>query len=170
MPLQGCIKSPDCLSIWYLGVASPPVQCSNTGLKMRNKKCKILIHPSNVIRSHFRASHLNHRPLREGRKERQPIEMADLIDAQNCRCCSCGGKRFEIACASSSLFKSRMCWNIVWFFGNLKILSPTPPIFLMLYVKGQFTQGRAQAEQRTHKVQLLVIPCSHKMYRDFVLP
>ena len=56
------------------------------------------------------------------------------------------------------------------FLGNLKILSPTPPIFLMLYVKGQFTQGRAQAEQRTHKVQLLVIPCSHKMYRDFVLP
>ena len=147
--------------------------CSVLKYWLENEKQEVqnsYVHPSNVIRSHFRASHLNHRPLRKGRKERQPTEMADLIDAQNCRCCSCGGKRFEIACASSSLFKSRMCWNIVWFFGNLKILSPTPPIFLMLYVKGQFTQGRAQAEQRTHKVQLLVIPCSHKMYRDFVLP
>ena len=40
MPLQGWVKSLHCLSIWFVGVAYPPVQCSNTGLKMRNKKSK----------------------------------------------------------------------------------------------------------------------------------
>ena len=33
---------------WYVrfvGVASPPVQSSNTGLKIRNKKCEIIMHP-----------------------------------------------------------------------------------------------------------------------------
>ena len=35
--LQGCIKSQHCLSARFVGVNSS-VQCSNTGLKMRNKK------------------------------------------------------------------------------------------------------------------------------------
>ena len=46
--LQGCIKSQHCLSVRFVGIASPPVQCSNIGLKMRNKKCEIFIHPSNI--------------------------------------------------------------------------------------------------------------------------
>ena len=46
--IAGCIKSPPCLSVPFMGVASPPVQCSKTGLKMRNKKCEIPTHPSNV--------------------------------------------------------------------------------------------------------------------------
>ena len=41
------------------GIGSPPVECSNTGLKMRNKKCKSIIHPCNGIRSYSPASHLN---------------------------------------------------------------------------------------------------------------
>ena len=53
MPLQGCIKSLHCLSIRFVAVAFPPVQCSNTGLKMRNKKCVILIHSSNVWVSYW---------------------------------------------------------------------------------------------------------------------
>ena len=31
-----------CLSVQFVGVASPPVQCSNTGLEMRNKKCWVV--------------------------------------------------------------------------------------------------------------------------------
>ena len=31
-----------CLSVRFVGVASPPVQCSNAGLKMRNKKCWVV--------------------------------------------------------------------------------------------------------------------------------
>ena len=31
-----------------MGVTCPPVQCSNTGLKKRNKKCEIFIQPSNA--------------------------------------------------------------------------------------------------------------------------
>ena len=33
--LLGCIKSRVCLSVRFVVVASPPVQASNTGLKMR---------------------------------------------------------------------------------------------------------------------------------------
>ena len=29
-------------SIWFVGMASPPVQCSNTGLKTRKKKCWVV--------------------------------------------------------------------------------------------------------------------------------
>ena len=43
--LQGCIKSQHCLSV---GVASPPVQCSNTGLEKRNQKSQTLMQPSNA--------------------------------------------------------------------------------------------------------------------------
>jgi len=32
-----------CLSVWFVGVASLPVQCSNTGLERRNKKCWVAI-------------------------------------------------------------------------------------------------------------------------------
>ena len=46
--MQGCIKSQHCLSDWFLGIASPPVQCSNTGLKKRNQKSHTLMQPSNV--------------------------------------------------------------------------------------------------------------------------
>ena len=31
-----------CLSVRFVGVAHPPVQCSNTGLKMSNKKCWVV--------------------------------------------------------------------------------------------------------------------------------
>ena len=31
-----------CFSVRFVGVASPPAQCSNTGLKMRNKKSGLL--------------------------------------------------------------------------------------------------------------------------------
>ena len=47
-------KSQQCLSgLW--GMASPLVQCSDTGLKMRNKKCEVLMHPSNVWESYWSA-------------------------------------------------------------------------------------------------------------------
>ena len=36
--LLGRIESQHCLSVRCVGVTSPHVQCSNTGLKMRNKK------------------------------------------------------------------------------------------------------------------------------------
>ena len=36
------------LSVRFVGIASSPFQCSKTGLKMRNKKCEIFIHPSNI--------------------------------------------------------------------------------------------------------------------------
>ena len=42
------IESQHCLSVRVVGVASPPVQCSNTGLKMRNKKCEVLMNLSKV--------------------------------------------------------------------------------------------------------------------------
>ena len=53
--LQGCVKSQHCLSVQFVGVSSPPVQCSNTGFKMRYKKCEILIHPSNIWESYSHA-------------------------------------------------------------------------------------------------------------------
>jgi len=31
-----------CLSVQFVGVASPPVQCSNTCLEMINKKCWVV--------------------------------------------------------------------------------------------------------------------------------
>ena len=36
------------VSTVFLSGTSSPVQCSNIGLKMRNKKCEILIHPTNI--------------------------------------------------------------------------------------------------------------------------
>ena len=59
VPLQGCFKGWHSLSIQFVRVASLPVRCSNTGLKMRNKKCESRIHPFNGIRSYSPASHLN---------------------------------------------------------------------------------------------------------------
>ena len=46
--LLTCIESQHCISVWFVGVAIPPVTCSNTGLKMRNKLCEILMQPSNA--------------------------------------------------------------------------------------------------------------------------
>ena len=40
-------------SLWVLPLG--PTQCWHTGLKMRNKKWKITVHPSNVLDSYFRA-------------------------------------------------------------------------------------------------------------------
>ena len=59
MPLQGCIKSLRCLSILFVGIAFPPVQCSKNGLKMRNKKGSSLIQPCNGIVSYFHGYLLN---------------------------------------------------------------------------------------------------------------
>ena len=38
-----------CLSVRFVGVSSPPVQCSNTGLEMGNKKCWVVHHISNTM-------------------------------------------------------------------------------------------------------------------------
>jgi len=35
------MNSQHCLSVWFVGVASPPVRCSNTGLKKINQKSQI---------------------------------------------------------------------------------------------------------------------------------
>ena len=40
--IRTLIISPDCLSIRFVGVASPPVQCSKTGLKKRDMKCWVV--------------------------------------------------------------------------------------------------------------------------------
>ena len=45
-----------CLSVWFVGIASPPVQCSNTGLEMRNKKCWVVAmseNPTDVLLSKY---------------------------------------------------------------------------------------------------------------------
>ena len=71
--MLGWIKSQHFLSVWFVGVISPPVQCSNADLKMRNKKYGILIHPSNILLSCFRARMSGSRsvlPWRKGHKRR----------------------------------------------------------------------------------------------------
>ena len=60
--LQICIKSQHCLSVQFVGVASPPVQCFNTGLKKRNQKCEILMQPINAPRCCSRHSDLTGLP------------------------------------------------------------------------------------------------------------
>ena len=43
-----------CLSVRFVGVASPLGQCSNTGLKMRNKKCWVVAmseNPTDILKS-----------------------------------------------------------------------------------------------------------------------
>ena len=40
--------SQHCLSVQFVGINSPPILRSDIGLKMRNKKCEVLMHPSNV--------------------------------------------------------------------------------------------------------------------------
>ena len=47
--LLGCIKRQHRLSVRFVGVTSPPVQFSNTGLKKRNKKCEVVMQPSSNI-------------------------------------------------------------------------------------------------------------------------
>ena len=32
------------VSVQFVVIASPPIQCSNTGLKMRNKNCEVFMH------------------------------------------------------------------------------------------------------------------------------
>ena len=49
------LTSQHCPSVWFVAFAPPPVQCSNTNLKMRNKKWERLVHPSNVSESYWRA-------------------------------------------------------------------------------------------------------------------
>ena len=49
--LQGRIKSRHCPSVRFVSLASPPVRCSNTGLKKINQKSQILMRPSNVPNS-----------------------------------------------------------------------------------------------------------------------
>ena len=41
--------------VWFVGITSLPVQCLNSGLKIRKNKWKILTQPSNVWESYFRA-------------------------------------------------------------------------------------------------------------------
>ena len=38
----GCINQSFSLPVWFVGVASPPVQCSKTGLKKRDMKCWVV--------------------------------------------------------------------------------------------------------------------------------
>ena len=45
-----------CLSVWIVGFTSTTVKCTNAGLKMRNKKCEVLMHPSNIWESYWHAS------------------------------------------------------------------------------------------------------------------
>ena len=68
--LLGCIKSQHRLSVRFVGVNFPPSQCSNTRLKRRNKKCEILMHPSNIRVSHSCALELGRLSRRHGRQER----------------------------------------------------------------------------------------------------
>ena len=53
-------------SVLFVGVATPPLQSSNTGLKMKNKMCEIFIHPCNIWEFYSRALEIGR--LRRTRK------------------------------------------------------------------------------------------------------
>ena len=102
------------LSIFLSGLwASPPAQCSNAGMKKRNKKCEVLIQPSNAPNCCSRQSDLKglvcrRRPddntMRQGRRlfERLPADCHAYISIRHvsstkgffwlptgCRCGTC---------------------------------------------------------------------------------